>query len=327
MTRIAFGVPVLNGGAHLEEALESLLAQTHVDFGLVVMDNCSTDATSEIARRFAENDPRVRYRRNEETTGMVENWRRAYKATVEEFGALDYFAFGSDHDLWHREWLAALMHELETDEGVVLAYPLTVPMRPDGTTYESGMTRRRWDTATVADPYERVRLVALGGLRPGNTMHGLFRADALEQCGIVPSTVASDRLLMVQLAALGRFKQVPRELWLRRFWDTPRSSQRGRMFTGSRPLRAYLPISLVHATILANWAAVESPASPGAAWLGGIRFAFIYLQARATQNMQVRLRKMDKRMNKRYRRWVKKLRGLALKLRRKAREAVGGSRL
>lgn len=152
VTRVAFGVRVLNGGDHLEEALASILAQSYRDFGVVVMDNCSTDATPQIGRRFAAADPRVRYRRNTETVGMVDNWRRAFDAAREEFGDFEYFAFGSDHDIWEPEWLESLIGELDGDETAVLAYPLTKPIRPDGTPFDDPMTRRQWDSTALAGP-------------------------------------------------------------------------------------------------------------------------------------------------------------------------------
>ena len=306
VTRVAFGVRVLNGGDHLEEALASILAQSYRDFGVVVMDNCSTDATPQIGRRFAAADPRVRYRRNTETVGMVDNWRRAFDAAREEFGDFEYFAFGSDHDIWEPEWLESLIGELDGDETAVLAYPLTKPIRPDGTPFDDPMTRRQWDSTALTDPVERVRQVALGSVRPGNTMHGLFRADALERCGVVQATLAADRVLMLQLAALGTFKQIPRELWLRRFWDHARPSQRRRMFTGGTRAYAYLPISLVHAGILFRWAVLEGRARPEVSRIRGVAVTAAYLTARVERRVERRRRSLAKVRHKQSKRWKRR---------------------
>jgi glycosyltransferase involved in cell wall biosynthesis len=51
-------VPVYNGAAYLAETINSLLSQTFRDFELLVIDDGSTDASSEIVRSF--NDERVR---------------------------------------------------------------------------------------------------------------------------------------------------------------------------------------------------------------------------------------------------------------------------
>ena len=41
----------------LEYALETALAQTYVDFEIVISDNASTDGTEEICRRFVDAIP------------------------------------------------------------------------------------------------------------------------------------------------------------------------------------------------------------------------------------------------------------------------------
>lgn len=53
-------IPVWNGERYLAEAIESVRAQTHPDFELVVVDDGSTDATATIAGHYAGIDPRIR---------------------------------------------------------------------------------------------------------------------------------------------------------------------------------------------------------------------------------------------------------------------------
>ena len=55
MEGVSFVVPVHNGAACLREALESILAQTDGrPMEVVVVDDCSTDGSSELLRRLAE---------------------------------------------------------------------------------------------------------------------------------------------------------------------------------------------------------------------------------------------------------------------------------
>ncbi len=53
-------LPVRNGEAHLDECISSLVAQDLEDFEVIVVDDGSVDNTSEIVRRWAENDQRIR---------------------------------------------------------------------------------------------------------------------------------------------------------------------------------------------------------------------------------------------------------------------------
>ena len=71
--------PVFNGERYLAECIESVLAQSHERWEYVVLDNCSTDRTAEIARRYAEQDPRIRLVRNERYLEIIPNWNEALR--------------------------------------------------------------------------------------------------------------------------------------------------------------------------------------------------------------------------------------------------------
>jgi glycosyltransferase involved in cell wall biosynthesis len=53
-------MPVYNGERYLAVAIESILAQTHARFELLIVDDGSTDATPEILASYAARDPRIR---------------------------------------------------------------------------------------------------------------------------------------------------------------------------------------------------------------------------------------------------------------------------
>ena len=58
---VTVGMPVYNGAATIEGAMRSLLDQTFTDIELLVSDNASSDATSDVVARLAAADARVRY--------------------------------------------------------------------------------------------------------------------------------------------------------------------------------------------------------------------------------------------------------------------------
>lgn len=60
--RVSVVCPFLDAEAYLEEAVDSVLAQDFPDFELLLVDDGSSDRSSEIAQEFAKRDPhRVRY--------------------------------------------------------------------------------------------------------------------------------------------------------------------------------------------------------------------------------------------------------------------------
>jgi glycosyltransferase involved in cell wall biosynthesis len=71
--------PVYNGAEYLTECIESVIAQTYENWEYVIVDNCSTDGTLQIARRYASQDPRVRVVAADVFVGAIENQNRAVR--------------------------------------------------------------------------------------------------------------------------------------------------------------------------------------------------------------------------------------------------------
>jgi glycosyltransferase involved in cell wall biosynthesis len=66
-----------NRESYLAPAIESILGQTYRDFELVIVDDCSTDRTLDIARAYERGDSRVRVVVNERNLGQFANRNRA----------------------------------------------------------------------------------------------------------------------------------------------------------------------------------------------------------------------------------------------------------
>ena len=73
-------IPSYNCARYLPETIESVLTQTLRDFELVVLDDRSSDSSSEVLERYARRDGRIRYRSNERNLGLVENWNACLDA-------------------------------------------------------------------------------------------------------------------------------------------------------------------------------------------------------------------------------------------------------
>src|SRR6202034_1339654 len=102
------GLPVYNGDDFLEQAIDSILAQTYRDFELIISDNASTDRTQEICQRYAATDSRVRYSRNPENIGSVNNGNLTFKMARSE-----YFRFAAHDDYCAPTLLERLVAEVD----------------------------------------------------------------------------------------------------------------------------------------------------------------------------------------------------------------------
>ena len=70
-------VPFYNTAEFLAECVESVLGQTYTDFELILVDNCSTDGSAEIAREFTASDSRVLFFQNSKFLTQVQNYNQA----------------------------------------------------------------------------------------------------------------------------------------------------------------------------------------------------------------------------------------------------------
>lgn len=71
---VSIGIPTYNAAQYIEKTIQSALNQTYTNLELVIVDDCSTDATVEIIR--ALNDPRITLHINEKNLGPTETWSR-----------------------------------------------------------------------------------------------------------------------------------------------------------------------------------------------------------------------------------------------------------
>jgi glycosyltransferase involved in cell wall biosynthesis len=76
---VSIVTPVYNNAEHLPECIESVLAQTYQDWEYIIVNNCCTDGSAEIARRYAERDPRIRVHDNRQFLRVIPNHNHALR--------------------------------------------------------------------------------------------------------------------------------------------------------------------------------------------------------------------------------------------------------
>ena len=126
--RVSIGMPVFNGEPFIRKALDSLLAQTHTDFELIISDNASTDATAEICKEYAEKDGRIRYIRQPKNMEALSNFN-----FVLDQARSEYFMWAAADDIWHKNFLSKSFNYINNhgDIGVVFTkYWVTSRMYP-----------------------------------------------------------------------------------------------------------------------------------------------------------------------------------------------------
>lgn len=94
MPRVSINIATYNRGNFIREAIESVLAQTFIDWELIIVDDASTDNTKEIIAPYLA-DPRIKYFRNEKNLNISLTRNRGLQESRGEFVAI----LDSD-DLW-----------------------------------------------------------------------------------------------------------------------------------------------------------------------------------------------------------------------------------
>jgi len=76
--------PVYNTEKYLAECIESVLAQTYQNWEYVIVNNCSTDRSLEIAQRYVRQDSRIKIHNNAQFLNQMQNWNHALRQISKE---------------------------------------------------------------------------------------------------------------------------------------------------------------------------------------------------------------------------------------------------
>lgn len=205
--RVSLGMPVYNGEAYLELALQSLLSQTFGDFDLIISDNASTDRTSSICRDYAARDRRIRFLRNDVNVGYCRNQNR-----VIELSHAEYFLVTHHDDIRAPQFLERTVAILDADPSIVICYTKTRDIDEHGNLLPRVDPPLRFDSS---DWRERFR----DSIRMDHICEpdfGLIRNDKLRKTRLHGDYADSDRVLLAELALHGRFHCIPEVLFYRR---------------------------------------------------------------------------------------------------------------
>jgi glycosyltransferase involved in cell wall biosynthesis len=123
---VSIVTPVYNGAEFLGECIESVRAQTYQNWNYTIVDNCSTDGTVQLARRYASQDSRIRVQENQEFLRAIPNHNRAFRQ-ISAGSKYCKMVFGDDWIFPEcLEKMVALAEE-HPSVGLVSAYALEGP--------------------------------------------------------------------------------------------------------------------------------------------------------------------------------------------------------
>jgi glycosyltransferase involved in cell wall biosynthesis len=214
--KVSLGMPVYNAERYIEEALDSLLAQTFDDFEIVISDNASTDRTEEICRGYAAKDERVRYTRNRANYGVIFNFNSVFRLSHGE-----YFKWCASDDVCDPDFLRRAVEILDQDPSIALVFSLIERIDEKGRSrrFVPGQITDRGSPGTVSspDPVIRFRKLVRHIWWVDAAFYGLMRADVLAQTSLHRYQRSGDQLLVTEMSLKGRLYEIPEVMFFSRY--------------------------------------------------------------------------------------------------------------
>lgn len=115
--KISVILPVYNGEDHVAEAIESVLQQTYSNLELIIVNDCSTDSTSQILESYAQKDSRVRVVTNPVNFKLPKTLNEGFRNATGE-----YYTWTSDDNRYRPNALERLVNALQADKDAVMVY-------------------------------------------------------------------------------------------------------------------------------------------------------------------------------------------------------------
>jgi glycosyltransferase involved in cell wall biosynthesis len=82
---ISIGLAIYNQEKNIVKCIQSILSQTHVNFELLISDDCSTDDTIRICNDFSKKDKRIRLFNQKKNLGVSDNFYFVFRKSKYKF--------------------------------------------------------------------------------------------------------------------------------------------------------------------------------------------------------------------------------------------------
>ena len=98
---ISIGIPCYNAERYVDYAIRSIIAQSYTNWELLIVDDCSTDNSTEIIREIQKKDDRIKLFVNESNRGAAYSRNVALREAKGK-----WVAFLDSDDIWIDETYA-----------------------------------------------------------------------------------------------------------------------------------------------------------------------------------------------------------------------------
>jgi glycosyltransferase involved in cell wall biosynthesis len=205
---ISIAMCTYNGSKFLGEQLSSILEQTKLPHELVVCDDASTDATSQIVEAFALDAPfPVRFFRNQATLGSTRNFEKAISLCVGQAIALC-----DQDDIWLPNKLERLASVLDSEPQVGGVCSNAFLMDERSEPFPDSLWERRNFTPRLQAAFQRNSALQLLQYNAATGATFVFRSEFVKQITPIPPEWVHDAWIALLVATQSRVQLVPEKL-------------------------------------------------------------------------------------------------------------------
>lgn len=181
-------MPVYNNASYLQEAVDSILSQTFQDFEFIIVDDGSTDGSSEILKDYSKKDKRIKLLRNNLNRGIVYSLNKGLSECTGKFIArMD----SDDISLPFR--FSKQLEIMRSDENIILLSAATTHIDEKGKEMGIIMGDKPLKSILYANPIRHPTVV-------------MRRDILLKHCKVYKETYkyAEDYYLWLEMSKLGK---------------------------------------------------------------------------------------------------------------------------
>ena len=212
--RISVVMPVHNALPFLDESIRSILEQTFSDFEFVILDDASTDGSTELLRAWARRDVRIQLHESSKRLGLS----GSSNAVVSKAQASIVARMDAD-DIAHPDRLRRQLKVIESRPDIAVVGTLCDGIDASG---------------RVVRPRDRWRLVRRSSYVPFPHGSAMFRRDAFDAVGGYDENAvrAEDQDLFSRMAAIGPVVTLPDILYSYRYHSSNATLLNGTLAVG-----------------------------------------------------------------------------------------------
>lgn len=207
-SKVSCIIACYNYGVFLPEAVESVLRQSYVPDEIIIIDDCSTDDTEEVAKLIIEKNKQIVFVKNDKNLGVVSTFNKAVSVSKS-----DYVVFLGADNRFQSNYIELCKNILDSNSKIAIAYTDYILFGKNAKSIYSSMPQQfKGKTIDEAFFYSNFpeyssQVEILSTLKLKNFIHGssMYRREAFEEVGgyILNKEQPEDYNLFYRIVKLG----------------------------------------------------------------------------------------------------------------------------